>query len=59
MTKPQSIEEGIARLASRLTDDELNAANEGEFGEAIRLLTLSEQIRRSADVTKIRGRRSA
>ena len=51
MTKPQSVEEGIARLAPRLTDDELDAAERGEFGEAIRLLTLPERVSRHAQAS--------
>lgn len=48
MEKSKSLEEGMAALAALLSNEALDAADEGEFGEAIRLLTLPERVRRHA-----------
>lgn len=46
MSAPQSLEEGVAALASTLADRDLDAAAAGEYGAEVRLLVLGEKARR-------------
>lgn len=48
MAQPQTLEEGVAALAATLADRELEAAANGKFGEQVRLLTVSERVRRKS-----------
>lgn len=47
MSQSKSLEEGMAALATFLSNEALAAADSGEFGEEVRLLTLPERVRRS------------
>lgn len=46
MPTPQTLEEGVAALASVLEDGDLDAAADGKYGPEIRLLVLGEKTRR-------------
>lgn len=46
-TSPQSLEEGVAALATVLTDRDLDKAASGAYGNEVRLLVLGEKARRS------------
>lgn len=55
MPDPQTLEEGVAALASVLEDRDLDAAAAGKYGPEVRLLVLGEKARR----TDKRRRRTA